>query len=62
MAEKIQPGSSWNYKPTPKQVRQITKLASQLHIQEPVENTPTTRLEARNLIYKLREQVKKQDT
>lgn len=54
MPEKIQPGSSWNYPPLPKQTRAIALLAQQLGITEPIENTPTNRLEARNLIYDLR--------
>lgn len=46
--------SSLDLKPTPKQVRAITKLASELHISTPIENTPHTRREARDLIFLLR--------
>ena len=59
MAELIQPTSSWNLQPTPKQVIAITRLASQLGYQEPVENKPKTRLEARNLIAGFREERKR---
>lgn len=59
MPEKILPSSSYNYKPTPRQVRAITKMSQSLGISEPIESTPTNRLEARNLIFKLREQIKK---
>jgi len=52
--EKIQPHSKWNLKPTPAQVRAITRMAQALNIPEPVENTPSNRLEARNLIYAMR--------
>lgn len=54
--EKILPSSSWNYKPLPKQIRAIVKLAKQLGITEHIENGPTNRWEARNLIYDLRKE------
>lgn len=52
--EKINPASSWNLKPTPKQVRSIAKLCSQLGITEPLEERPSNRVEARRLIFALR--------
>jgi len=55
--EKILPSSSLNWKPTPRQVRAITKLAVALGIQEPIENL-STRREARDLIYRLRRELK----
>jgi len=56
--EKILPSSTLNYKPTPKQIRAITKLATALRISEPIENDPKTRKEARDLIYYLRRQLR----
>ena len=56
MPEKIYPASSMNLPPTHKQIRAITKLATQLGISEPIENDPHNRWEARNLIYQLRKQ------
>ena len=58
MAEKILPSSTLNYKPTPKQIRAITRIAQQLGITEQIELTPANRVEARNLIFKLRQQLK----
>ena len=58
MAEKIPASSSLNYKPTPMQIRAITKLAQALGISDPIENDPRNRREARNLIYRLRKQLK----
>lgn len=57
--EKIPPSSSWNLPPTPKQVVAISRLAQQLGYYEPVENTPTNRLEARNMIAGFREEAKR---
>jgi len=57
--EKIQPTSSWNLPPTAKQTRAITVLCQSLGYHEPVENTPSNRLEARNLIMGLRGERKK---
>ena len=54
MGEKILPNSTWNYKPTPKQVRAITKQCLRLHITEPLDENVMSRLEARRLIYDLR--------
>lgn len=54
MIEKIPKTSSWNLEPTSKQVRAITRLCIQQGIKEPLEETPSNRWEARNLIYELR--------
>ncbi len=59
MAERIEPHSSWNLPPTPKQVRTITRLAQRLGYHEPVENKPTNRIEARNMIRGFLEEEKK---
>ena len=59
--DKIPPSSSLNYKPTPKQVRAITRMAIALGIREPAEETPTNRAEARSLIFKLRQWLKEKD-
>ena len=59
--EKILPSSTLNYKPTGKQVRAITRMAVALGIREPIENTPANRVEARNLIFKLRQQLKEKN-
>ena len=56
--EKIPKASSWNLPPTPKQVRAITRLAQALSYHEPVENKPSNRWEARNLIVGLRTELK----
>ena len=48
--DKIPAYSSWNLPPTPKQVRAITRLAQQLGYHDAVENKPTNRWEARNMI------------
>ena len=56
--EKILPSSSLNYKPTPKQIRAISKLAQSLGISDPIESDPKTRKEARDLIYILRKQLR----
>jgi len=58
MPEKIPPSSSLNWTPTSKQVRAITRLAIRLGITDIIEDTPRTRLEARNMIYELRNRVK----
>ena len=60
--EKILPSSTWNYKPLPRQVRAITRMAQQLGIREPIENSPSNRVEARNLIYRLRQQLKEKQS
>jgi len=54
--EVIHKASSWNLPPTPKQVRAITRLAQQLGYHEPVENKPTNRREARDMITGFREE------
>ena len=53
MPDKIQPTSSWTLPPTGKQISAITRLAQQLGITEPIENKPTTRWEARQLLWEL---------
>ena len=58
MAEKIHYASSWQLPPTDRQVRAITRLAAQLGITEPIEEKPTTRWEARQLLYELNEKRK----
>ena len=54
MVEKIEPSSSWNDKPTPKQVSAIAVQCLRLRIRSPLEETPRTRSEARNLLFRLR--------
>lgn len=58
MAEKIPKASSLNLPPTWRQTKAITRLAIALGISEPIEDTPSNRVEARNLIYRLRQQLK----
>ena len=58
--EKISPSSTLNFKPTPKQVRAITRLATALGITGPIENDPKNRREARDLIFQLRIQLRKE--
>lgn len=53
MAEKIHYASSWTLPPTPRQITAITRLCAELRIREPLENKPTTRWEARQLLYEL---------
>lgn len=50
---KVEPGSSWNLPPTSAQVRAITRMSQRLGIKEPLEDTPSNRLEARRLQYDL---------
>jgi hypothetical protein len=52
--EKIPPESSLNLPPTGRQARAITKLCLYKGISEPLEERPSNRREARNLIYELR--------
>ena len=59
--EKILPSSTLNYKPTGRQVRAITRMAQALGITEPIENSPSNRVEARNLIFQLRYQLRKKE-
>jgi len=54
--EKIPPESSWNLPPTDGQVERITKQCMRLGIKEPLEERPSKRWEARNLIYELRKE------
>ena len=54
--KKIPKASSLNYKPLPKQLRAIDKLTIQLGIL--VDDPPRNRKEARDLIYKLRKELK----
>jgi hypothetical protein len=51
---------SLNESPTPAQIRAIAKLCGALGIREELESRPMKRWEARNLIYKLREQLLKE--
>lgn len=57
--EKIPPASSWNLPPTARQTRAIALLAQQLGYYEPVENKPSNRWEARNMIAGFREERKR---
>ncbi len=50
MTNRIEPSSSWNLPPTPRQILAITHLAAELGYYEPVENKPKTRAEARTMI------------
>ncbi len=56
--EKIEPGSSWNDPPTGEQCRAVAKLCIALHIREPLEERLASRLEARNLQYRLLAQLR----
>ena len=53
MKNQVDPGSSWNLSPTAAQLASITKLSHKLGIAEPLEDTPSNRLEARRLQYDL---------
>ena len=59
MPERIEPSSSWNFPPTPKQIRAIARLAQRLGYHEPVEDRPSTRWEARDMIAGFREEERK---
>ena len=65
MAEKIPPTSTLNLPPTFQQTRAITRLATALGDKGegpiPIEHTPSNRREARDLIYKLRIQLKEKN-
>lgn len=52
--EKIPKTSSWNLPPTDGQIYRITRQCIRLKITEPLEESPSNRLEARNLINELR--------
>lgn len=54
--EKIPPESSWNLPPTDGQVERITRQCMRLGIREPLEERPSNRREARNLIWGLRKE------
>ena len=56
--QKIYPASSWQLPPTSKQCRAIARLAQYLGIKEPIEDTPSNRWEARQLIYTLNQKRK----
>lgn len=58
MTEKISPSSSLLYPPTPRQIRAISKMAQALGDQSGIEHDPMNRREARDLIFKLRIQLK----
>ena len=58
MPEQIPFSSTWNLPPTYRQVRAITALCIQCGITEPLEDKPTNRLEARDMIQSLRERRK----
>jgi len=61
MPEKIPLSSSLNYKPTPRQLKAIAELSTSLGTPVPAASYPKTRLKARNLIYKLKNQLKEDD-
>lgn len=52
--EIIPKNSTWNLEPTDAQIRAITRLCRQRRIPEYLEERPSTRWEARNLIDELR--------
>ena len=56
--EKIVQTSSWNLPPTDSQIYRITKQCIRLGITESLEDKPSNRLEARNLINELRRRKK----
>ena len=56
--EKIQPGSTLNLPPTGPQCRRITLQCIALGIRDPLEERVSNRMEARNLIYELRNKLK----
>lgn len=56
MAKQVPASSSLNLYPTARQALAVTRLCAQLGITEALENTPSNRLEARALIYRLRQQ------
>ena len=62
MTEKIGLSSSLMWKPSPKQIRAITRMAIALGITEPLEETPRNRKEARDMIYQLRGMLKAQNS
>jgi len=56
--ERIDPISSWNDPPTDAQIATIMKFGRILRIDFTEANLPSNRLEARNLIYQLRADLK----
>lgn len=56
---KISPDSSWNLPPTDNQVRTIAQYCMWNGIREPLEERPSNRWEARDLIYRLRKEKKR---
>lgn len=53
MVEKIHYASSWTLPPTGRQVRAIARKCQQLGIREHLEDKPTNRWEARQMLYEL---------
>jgi hypothetical protein len=53
---KVSPDSSWNLPPTDAQVRRIAQYCIWNHIRESLEERPSNRREARNLIFALRKE------
>jgi len=53
MANKMHYDSSWQLPPTSRQILAITRLCMRLGIKEPLEEKPSTRWEARQLLYDL---------
>lgn len=53
MTEKIHITSSWRLPPTGGQIAAITRLCQQQGIKEELENKPSNRWEARQLLYEL---------
>ena len=58
MAEKIHITSSWRLPPTGRQIVAITRLCMQLGIKEPLEDKPSNRWEARQILYDLNQRRK----
>ena len=58
MTEKIPPTSSWTLPATGRQLSAIARLCTYLKIQEPLEEKPMNRWEARRLMHDLNEKRK----
>ena len=56
--ERIEPASSWNDPPTDDQMRAIRQYARVLNFDLTEADMPSNRLEARNMIYQLRADLK----
>ncbi len=56
--ERIEPESSWNDSPTDDQVRRIMWYGRALNLDVTEADMPSNRLEARNMIYQLRADLK----